>query len=366
MSHLVATALDLPFGSAGGSVELFLDLYTGQNPLVPAQAFMLSPQAQPPQLPPGLELLPVPGKCLAGGPFTHYVHALRRALSHRIVDPADIGVLHLQHLAFGAAPALIRALPDHPRIALVHGTDLLFAEAHPDQLGVLRETTRAADAIVVPTTAMSDRLLRLAPTTDRRKIETIPWGIPDHLLTSPPPRPDHRTTSHLRLLYAGRLTTEKGIEALLHALPFAQAAELSIAAPRHQFHALAPLLRPLGAQVRYVGWLRRPQLWKTFADHDALVMPSTTLEAMGLVALEAQACGLPVVYQPVAGLKESIGVSGLATDFTSPTALARDLERLRTTTGLIAALQAAGRANAARYPLSTTASALIALGRQLT
>lgn len=94
-------------------------------------------------------------------------------------------------------------------------------------------------------------------------------------------------------------------------------------------------------------------------------MPSTTLEAMGLVALEAQACGLPVVYQPVAGLHESVGASGLATDFTNPTALTRDLERLRSTPGLIAALQAAGRANAARYPLSATAGALTALGRQL-
>ncbi|MFJ2019609.1 glycosyltransferase family 4 protein [Streptomyces nodosus] len=364
MSHSIATVLDLPYGSAGGSVELFLDLYTGRSPLLPARAFMLESQSRPPQLPSGLELLPVAGKCLAGPPFTQYVHALRRALSQQL-NPTDIGVLHLQHLAFGATPALIRALPDHPRLALVHGTDLLFAEAHRDQLGVLRETARAADAIVVPTAAMADRLLRLAPTTDRRKIETIPWGIPDHLIASPPPRPGHRPTSHLRLLYAGRLTAEKGIEALLHALPIMQAVELSVAAPRHQFHALAPLLRPLGVRVRYLGWLRRPQLWKTFADHDALVMPSTTLEAMGLVALEAQACGLPVVYQPVAGLNESVGPSGLATDFTNPTALARDLERLRSTPGLILALQSAGRANAARYPLSATAAALTSLGKQL-
>ncbi|WP_328440607.1 glycosyltransferase family 4 protein [Streptomyces sp. NBC_00444] len=364
MSHLVATALDLPFGSAGGSVELFLDLYTGEHPLVSARAFMLAPQARPPHVPTGLGLLAVPGKCLSGPPFTQYVHGLRRALFHQI-DPSDIGALHLQHLTFGATPALIRALPDHPRIALVHGTDLLFAEAHRDQLRVLHETARAADAIVVPTAAMADRLLHLAPTTDRRKIEKIPWGIPDHLLTAPPPRPGHRPTSHLRLLYAGRLTAEKGVEALLHALPITHAVELSIAAPRRQFHALAALLRPLGGRVRYLGWLRRPQLWKAFADHDALMMPSTTLEAMGLVALEAQACGLPVLYQPVPGLNEALAATGLATDFTNPASLARDLDRLRTSPGLLPALQAAGRTNAARYPLSATAAALTDLGKRL-
>lgn len=365
MSRVAATVLDLPFGSAGGSVELFLDLYTGADPLVPAHAFMLAPHAAHPPVPEPLQLVAVPGKCHSGPPFTAYVHALRRALAQRL-DPAGADVLHLQHLAFGGTPALMRALPAHPRIALVHGTDLLFAEAHRDQLRVLQETARLADAIVVPTGAMADRLLHLAPTTDRRKITKIPWGIPDHLLTTPPPRPARRPTGHLRLLYAGRLTAEKGIEALLRAMPVTQAVELNIAAPRHQFQALTPLLRLLKVHVRYLGWLTRPQLWQAFADHDALVMPSTTLEAMGLVALEAQACGLPVVYQPVPGLSDTLTATGLATDFTNPAGLAQDLNRLRTSPGLLPALQAAGRTNAARYPLTATAAALDDLGKQLT
>ncbi|MGM9467120.1 glycosyltransferase family 4 protein [Streptomyces murinus] len=364
MNPLLATALDLPFGSAGGSVELFLDLYTGENPLLPARAFMLAPQTRPPRLPDGLELVAVPGKCLAGPPFTTYVNALRKSLAQRL-DPSAVDIVHLQHLAFGGTPALIRALPAHPRLALVHGTDLLFAEAHRDQLRVLRETTRLADALVVPTGAMADRLLRLAPSTDRRKITTIPWGIPDRLLTSPPPRLAGRPGGHLRLLYAGRLTPEKGIGVLLRAMSAVEGVELSIAAPRHQFHALTPLLRRLNVHVRYLGWLSRPQLWKAFADHDVLAMPSTTLEAMGLVALEAQACGLPVVHQPVPGLSEALAASGMATDFAHPTTLARDLDRLRKTPGLLTTLRQAGYANAARYPLSVTAQSLADVGRQL-
>ncbi|MDJ0340432.1 glycosyltransferase family 4 protein [Streptomyces sp. H10-C2] len=363
---LVATALDLPAGSPGGSVELFLDLYTGPEPLLPAAAFMLTPTGPGPRprTRAGLDLLSVSGKCLKGPAFGRYVTALRKALTVAI-DPHQIGVLHLQHLAFGATPALIRALPAHPRIALVHGTDLIFAEAHRDQMQILRESARAADAIVVPTGAMADHLLRLAPHTDRRKIETIPWGIPDHLLASPPPRPARTHASHLRLLYAGRLTAEKGGEALVKGLARAPGVELSIAAPRAQFHALAPLLKRAGVHARYLGWLRRPQLWKTFADHDVLVMPSTTLEAMGLVALEAQACGLPVLYQPVPGLRDALAASAMATDFTNTAALARDLERLRASPSLLPAIRAAGLANAARYPLTATAEALAGLGRRL-
>ncbi|MGX4691597.1 glycosyltransferase family 4 protein [Streptomyces sp. JNUCC 63] len=362
---LAATFLDLPAGSPGGSVELFLDLYTGDRPLIPAHAFMLGRSSPTHHIPAGLDLLPVAGKCLEGPAFGRYVTALRRALATAI-DPAQIGVLHLQHLAFGATPALIRTLPRHPRIALVHGTDLIFAEAHRDQLQVLRETARAADAIVVPTGAMADHLLKLAPQIDRRKLTHIPWGIPDHLLTDPPARPTRTSTSHLRLLYAGRLTAEKGAESLIKSLAPIPGIELSIAAPRIQFHTLAPLLQRAGVRARYLGWLHRPQLWRAFAEHDVLVVPSTTLEAMGLVALEAQACGLPVLYQPVPGLSEALAATGVATDFAHSAALARDLDRLRTSPGLLSALRQAGHANAARYPLSATAQSLTDLGRRLT
>ena len=362
---MVATCLDLPAGSPGGSVELFLDLYTGDEPRIPARAFMLAPTGRRPVLPPGLELLSVTGKSLEGPAFTRYVTDLRRAL-RAALDPNAIGVLHLHHLAFGATPALLRALPGPARIALVHGTDLLFAQTHRDQLRILRESTRAADAIVVPTTAMADHLLNLAPQTDRGKIEHIPWGIPDQLITARPTLPARTNASHLRVIYAGRLTPEKGGHALVRALAGAAGVELSIAAPRAQFHALAPLLRNAGIKARYMGWLRRPRLWKAFAEHDVLVMPSTTLEAMGLVALEAQACGLPVLYQPVPGLREALGTTAVATDFTQPDAVARDLHRLRTDPGLLLALREAGYANAARHPLSATARMLHHLGRRLT
>lgn len=44
-----ATFLDLPADSPGGSVEVFLDLYTGDKPLIPARAFMLAPTGPGPR-----------------------------------------------------------------------------------------------------------------------------------------------------------------------------------------------------------------------------------------------------------------------------------------------------------------------------
>ncbi|WKK26933.1 glycosyltransferase family 4 protein [Streptomyces olivoreticuli] len=361
---VVATALDMPAGSPGGSIELFLDLYTGRAPLIPSRAFMLAPTTRRHRRPAGLGLLRVDGKCLEGPGFSRYVTALTHALAGAL-DAEQVGVVHLHHLAFGATPALLDALPGRPAIALVHGTDLIFAQAHRRQHQVLLDSVRRARAIVVPTAAMADHLLHLAPATDRAKIAHIPWGVPDHLVARPPRRSQRPPGGPLRLLYAGRLTPEKGVPALLQALAAVKGVELSIAAPRHQFCALAPVLRQWQVTVRYLGWLRRPQLWRAFTGHDLLVMPSTTLEAMGLVALEAQACGLPVLYQPVPGLAETLSSSAVATDFTRPAVLARDLQRLRTTPGLLTHLRQTGQRNAARYRLSATATALAGLGHQI-
>lgn len=125
---------------------------------------------------------------------------------------------------------------------------------------------------------------------------------------------------------------------------------------------LATLLRLFKVHVRYLGWLSRSQLRKP--SHDPLVMPSITLEAQDLVALEAQACGRPDVYQPVPGLSDTLAATGLATNFTHPTTATQDINRLCSTPDLLTSLQAAGRTNAARYPLTATAAALTDLGTQ--
>ncbi len=361
----VVTGLDLPADAAGGSVELLYDLYARPDAPIGGQVFMLAAAGNSCSRPSsGLTLLDVPGKCLEGTPFWRYVTDLTTCLT-ATVNPPGGAVVHLQHLAFGASPALIDAFPELRRIALVHGTDLLFAQAHPTQLRVLHHVVDAAAAIVVPTAAMADRLRRLAPHLDPAHMVHIPWGIPDQLLNTPPPPPRQRTDGELRLLYAGRLTAEKGAEELAAACAEVPGVRLSIAAPHHEYAALNDRVHLPTAQVQYLGWLPRPRLWEAFADHDLLVVPSTILEAFGLVAIEAQARGLPVAHQPVPGLREVLAGSALPLDFADPTALATALDWLRTDTALTE-LRTAGLRNAARYPLSQTVRRLADLSNQIT
>lgn len=365
------TGIDLPAGSPGGSVELLRDLYLAPDRPIDADVFMLAggearEEAEADTVRPASGgtspvLLSVPGKQSAGPGFWSYVTALTAVLRQRFA-PGDHGVVHLQHLTFGATPALLRAFPGHPHIALVHGTDLLFAADHPTQAEVLRETVRRATAIVVPTAAMAVALRALADVDDRRVLH-IPWGIPDRLLAAPPPRLPH-DGAKLRLLYAGRLTAEKGVSDIVTRLIGIPGVTLSMAAPVAEYRALADRLELTG--VRYLGWLTRPRLWQAFSEHDALVMPSTRLEAFGLVAVEAQACGLPVLHTPVPGLAEVLGDSALAVDFaTDPGAATAVVTGLRDDPGALADLRSSGRRNAARFPLSRTASELRALSSEL-
>jgi glycosyltransferase involved in cell wall biosynthesis len=343
------TGIDLPPGSPGGSVELLKDLYLGPAAPIKADVFMLGPSGTTPE---GLELLDVAGKQLDGPGFWAYVEQLAVALRGRF-DPGTFDAIHLQHLGFGATPALLRAFPDHPRIALVHGTDLLFAADHPTQREVLRQASAAADAVVVPTAAMADLLREVAPVAPRRIVQ-VPWGIPDRLLHSPPPRSEAR--ADFRVLYAGRLTAEKGAAELIAGLSGLSDVTLCVAAPEHEFAALSSTVDT--SAVDYLGWFDRAELWHAFARHDLLVVPSTTLEAFGLVAVEAQACGLPVAYQPVPGLSEVLGDSAIHVE---PAALADTVMALRKDTTALSELRAAGLRNAARFPLSRTAADLVAL-----
>lgn len=354
------TGLDLPFGTPGGSAELLRDLYLGERQRIRADAFMLAP-AEPAAVPPGLAVLPVDGKTLDGADFWSYVDRL--AIAVREAFTADAyDVVHLQHLAFGATPALQLAYPELPHIAIVHGTDLLFAEQHPTQAAVLRRTAATAYAVVVPTLAMADRLARLVEVPAGR-LAHIPWGIPEDITSIAAVEQAPRSTT-LRVLYAGRLTAEKMTPGILTTVAAMPGVELAVAAPPAEYSRMARAADL--SDIHYLGWRSRSELWREFGRHDLLIVPSLVLEAFGLVAVEAQACGLPVAYQSVPGLAEVLGDSGLRVDFRDIDAVTRAVERLRTSPGLLGELRAAGLANSARFPLSATAAALIELSEQAT
>lgn len=110
----------------------------------------------------------------------------------------------------------------------------------------------------------------------------------------------------LNVLYAGRLTREKGVELLADA--FLQARHvhprlhllLAGGGPEEQ-----PLRRRLGSAATFLGWQQGADLASTFASADLFLLCSQT-DTFGQVVVEAQASGLPVVAVAAGGPRELI------------------------------------------------------------
>ncbi|MFI0741920.1 D-inositol-3-phosphate glycosyltransferase [Streptomyces sp. NPDC021100] len=111
--------------------------------------------------------------------------------------------------------------------------------------------------------------------------------------------------------------------------------------------------RPPVDQERLADWYRAASV---------LVMPSYS-ESFGLVAVEAQACGTPVVAAAVGGLPVAVrhGTSGFLVDGHDPVDYARALERFADAPGLADTMGAAAAAHARSFGWDTAAAATAAV-----
>jgi D-inositol-3-phosphate glycosyltransferase len=124
--------------------------------------------------------------------------------------------------------------------------------------------------------------------------------------------------------------------------------------------ALHELAHQLGidAQVRFVPPVDRLTLAQWYRAADLVAVPSHS-ESFGLVALEAQACGTPVVAAAVGGLPFAVGDSGLLIDGHATTDWSAGLEGLLDHPDRRAALSRRGIEHAAGFSWERTTDRLL-------
>jgi glycosyltransferase involved in cell wall biosynthesis len=102
-------------------------------------------------------------------------------------------------------------------------------------------------------------------------------------------------------LYVGRLSKEKGLDVLLQALDLVPALSVDVIGTGPEAATLAKHSR-----VRLMGWQPREEVHARMARAAYLIVPSIWYETFGLVAVEAFACGLPVIASRLGALNELI------------------------------------------------------------
>lgn len=155
------------------------------------------------------------------------------------------------------------------------------------------------------------------------------------------------------LLFVGRLRYYKGLHFLLQALPLLQSkARLLIAGTGPEETHLRNLAGQAGINDRleFLGDVADTELPLVYAAADVFVLPShLRSEAFGIVQLEAQAAGLPVVCCEIGTGTSYVtqhGRTGFVVPPADPPALARAIEVLLANPALARQLGAAGRARA--------------------
>ncbi len=301
-------------------------------------------------------------------------------------EPGYFDLVHSHYWLSGQVGALAQ---DRWQVPLVHSMhtmakvkNALLADGDiPEPSGrVIGETSvvAAADRLLANTGAEESQLVELYD-AHPSQVATVPPGV-DLSVFTPGDGQDARQrlglppSAHV-LLFVGRIQPLKAPDLLLRA-----AAELLDERPslRDELivavvggpsgsglahpHHLEALAHELGIAdvVRFAPPVAQSELVDWYRAADVTVVPSYN-ESFGLVAIESQAVGTPVVAASVGGLRTAVadGVSGVLVDGHDPRDYARVLGRLVSEPRYRQALASGAAGHAAEFGWDATARATL-------
>ncbi len=299
---------------------------------------------------------------------------------------ADVDVLHAHYWMSGWVGRHLRRRFGVPLIQSFHTLGRVKNEAlapgdHPEpalRLAAEDRIVADADAVIAPTTAEAQLLLD-SYGADRDQVHVVPAGVDLEIFSNDIDR--HAARNALGggriVLFVGRLQPLKAPDLAVRTLAALDEfvpddgvpTRLVIVGgpsgpPSQHAHpeALRRLAERLGVADRVALLAPRPQhdLAALYRAADAVIVPSHT-ESFGLVALEAQACGTPVVASDVGGLRALVRGGGSVVASRDPRDFAAALAPYLTDATARASASAAAVRTAQAYSWEATTDATLSV-----
>jgi glycosyltransferase involved in cell wall biosynthesis len=234
----------------------------------------------------------------------------------RAARHVEADLLHAHWLPAG----WVAARTGKPYVVQVWGTDVEIARRLPV---LARRILRGARLVIAASTALANDARELGAA----EVRIIPSGVDL-------PREIGEEANPPEVLYAGRLSPEKGVSELVEA---ARGMRLVVAGD-------GPLRERVPGAL---GFVPHDELQRLYARAAIVVCPSRR-EGFGVACLEAMAHARPVVATEVGGLRDLVvdGETGVLVPPQDPSALRDALERLLADADLRRRLGGAGRRRA--------------------
>jgi phosphatidylinositol alpha-1,6-mannosyltransferase len=288
------------------------------------------------------------------------VFQLIRALAGRRIRAVCIGEL----LASNWIIQLLRYVPRLRVVVYVHGEEITTDDHYDPTARRRRGALLAADRIIVVSRFTRQAVLALIGTQYAGRVVMIENGVDTHKFSPGPPSADLRSCYMLGgefvFITVCRLLEKKGVDHTLRAFAGVVAAHpacrLLIVGTGPYEQSLRALSDELGLSdsVIFAGAVADDELVHHYRLADVFVMPNRALEngdteGFGVVFLEANACGLPVIGGLDGGTGDAVrdGWNGVLVDGRSVSAIEDAMMRLHDDAGLRVRLAEGGRQAAA-------------------
>lgn len=250
--------------------------------------------------------------------FSNVYHSLRKL--------KDMDVVHVQWpIPNGLGALFLKKIYGIPYINTIHGEEVHLSKRYR-LLFALRWLVNNSSKTITNSNATREFCLEAG--LDKEKISVIPFGVDTDFFR---PLDVYKDENIFQILSVGYLIERKGFEYLIRAIPYVLRENKNVRLKIIGSGPLEPKLKKLiyelnlGNEVEIVKNVSDEELLMIYNSADLFVLPSIidsqgNTEGLGVVLLEAMACGVPVIGSDVGGIPDIIddcetGILVLEKDF---------------------------------------------------